>query len=218
MQPQATLAVAGPYVDTDTPCKASTCAALRAAGKLGVFRYVPLPRNGAGADISAGELADICGAGLALGLVQHPRAGLWLPANHSGGDDGSAAAEHALSVGYPQGAHLFLDLESIGGTAYETTVFAVGWQRAVIEAGYRAGLYVGFAVPLHPDDLYDLPGFDCYWSDDGNRTVGTRGTAILQGTEVAFASVKFDIDTVRADHLGGLPYMAAIDAAPGDVG
>jgi hypothetical protein len=199
----------GAYVDTSTPVPSATIRALIAAGKLGVWRYVPLPRNSAVLDISAGELSTLCGAGLAVGLVQHVRAGLWHPGSHDSHEDGSIAADHATLCGYPAGAHLWLDLESIGGGGYETTVYAVGWQRAVIEAGYKAGLYVGFAVPLHPDDLYNLPGFDCYWSDAGHRIVATRGCAVQQGAEVVIGGVKFDEDVVTADHLGGVPFMCS---------
>ena len=75
-------------------------------------------------------------------------------------------------------------------------------------------MYHGYAVPLSASDLYDLPGFDCYWSDAGKRPVATRGNAVVQGAEVTISGVKFDLDTVAADALGGLPFVAGIDAAP----
>jgi hypothetical protein len=96
----------------------------------------------------------------------------------------------------------------------------------MIGAGYRAGLYHGYSVPLGALDIFDLPGFDCYWSDAGNRPVTTRGNAITQGPEVTIAGVKFDLDVVASDLQGGLPFMASRDASPdsdrivtpGDVG
>src|SRR5271167_4491426 len=111
-----------------------------------------------------------------------------------------------MEAGYPDGAHVFLDLEGIDGTAFSTIKFATDWQREIVFAELKAGLYVGYAVPLHPQDLYDLPGFDCYFSDAADRQVATRGTAILQGKEVVIAGVKFDEDLMRPDLLGGLPF------------
>lgn len=199
-------ATPGPWVDTSFPLTQHVCDALKAAGKVGVVRYVPLPGNSSHGDITAAELVAICGAGLECLLVQHVRLPGWDPGKHDGAGDGSMAGLVAYEAGYPDGAHVFLDLEGIHGSPFDTTGFAVDWQHRVMGNNLNAGLYVGYAVPLHPADLYELPGFDCYWSDAGPRHVATRGFAIKQGPEVTIAGVKFDTNTVAADLLGGLPW------------
>lgn len=203
----------GPWCDTNTVLTVRTLDALRAAGRLGVARYVPLPGNNPAGDISAEELGRVLGEGLQLLLVQHVRAGdththLWDPGVHSGEDDARAACAAAKAAGYPEGAHLYLDLEAVGGTKVATVGFCLEWQRIALAEGYRAGLYVGYSVPLSPVDLYELAGFDSYWSDAGRRQVATRGCAIVQGAEVTIGGVKFDLDTMSADGLGGLPMVA----------
>jgi Domain of unknown function (DUF1906) len=202
----------GLWLDTDMPCSASVCAEVRARGYEGIIRYVPLPGNRGDLDISALERDNIIAADLQCGLVQHVRYGTWIPSQHSGSRDAEAACEAACGAGYPNGCHLFLDFESMGGTADGAIEFAFAWQETVITAGYRAGLYVGFGVPLSPQQLYDLHGFDCYFSDAAGRSVERRGCAIRQGREVKIAGVTFDEDTVQRDLLGGLPFVASPDS------
>ena len=177
----AAPATSGPWVDTAYPLSSYVISALVSAGKIGVCRYVPLPDNSSAGDISRAEVAMICGAGLELLLVQHVRLPGWDPAHHDGDTDAAAALAKANEVGYPHGCHLFLDLEGINGSAFATINFAVDWQHTLIAGLFRAGLYVGYGVPLYAEDLYELPGFDCYWSDAANRQVATRGFAIKQG-------------------------------------
>lgn len=201
-------AVPGRYVDTAAPCSDPVLASLAAAGYLGVGRYVPLPGVSGRADISPGELERITGHGLACWLVQHVRYPGWDPGAHNGAADADAACLAAKAAGYPQGAHLYLDLEGIKGTRPATLAFADAWQTLVIAHGFRAGLYVGYDVPLSPDDLYALRGFDTYFSDAGHRKVSTRGCALVQAPEVVIAGVRFDPDHVAADLLGDLPCFA----------
>ena len=202
----AAPATVGSWVDTDYPLSSYVVSALVSAGRIGVCRYVPLPGNDSAGDISKTELEIICGAGLELLLVQHPRNPGWNPANCSGDADAASALSKATEVGYPHGAHIFQDLEGINGSAAVTIGFAVDWQHTILAGLKQAGLYVGYGVPLHPLDLYELPGFNSYWSDAGNRQVATRGTAILQGPEVTIGGVKFDLDAVRLDLLGAVPF------------
>ena len=201
-------ATPGRWLDTNWPCQPSVLAAVKAAGYVGLARYVPLPGVQSAGDITAGELQNICAEGLECLLVQHVRYPGWDPAKHDGGADANAAINAAVEAGYPGGGHIFLDLEGISGSAFATTAFAVDWCRLMATADLRAGVYVGYAVPLHPADLYDIPVADCYWSDAGPRQVATRGFAIKQGAEVTIAGVRFDTDTIIPDLLGGLPWVA----------
>lgn len=206
----AAPATPGAWCDSDFPLSSHTISALVSAGKIGIVRYVPLPRNNSAGDISKIELEAICGAGLELLLVQHPRYAGWDPAKHNGDEDAAAALTKAAEVGYPYDAHLYLDLEGINGSTFATINYSVDWQHTLIAGRSKAGLYVGYGVPLHPQDLYDLPGFDTYWSDASDRQIATRGTALLQGPEITIAGVKFDIDSMRLDKLGQLPYSCRL--------
>lgn len=211
------LATTGLWVDTATPCSAAVLSAVRARGAFGVGRYVPLPGNPSAGDVSAEELARICDIVGQCVLFQHvrrPESGYtgWRPSQHSGSVDAQAAVAHATKVGYA--GHLFLDFENIDDSPIEATKFAVDWQAVVRAAGFKAGLYVGFQVPVHPTDLYELPGFDSYASDIGDRQVSTRGTAYLQTQyKVFIGGIEFDLATMRADRLGCLPYVASLARA-----
>jgi hypothetical protein len=210
----AAPATVGNWIDTDYPLSPHVISALVSIGKRGVIRYVPLPGDDSVGDISRTELENICGAGLELLLVQHPRYAGWNPAAHSGDKDAAAALAKAEAVGYPHGCHLYLDLEGINGSAAGTIGFSVDWEHTLIAGLLRAGLYCGFGVPLNSVDLYDLPGFNSYFSDAADRKVATRGTAILQGPPVTIAGVGFDLDSVRRDLLGELPFACKLaDAA-----
>lgn len=211
----ARRAVPGRYVDTAYRLTTATIAAVKAAGYLGVFRYVRLPDNGIGSDITAEELDAICQSGLTCGLVQHvrgPASGLqgWQPSKHSGVEDALTAMAAAQAVGYPEDAHVFVDLEDISDTSEAAEKFAADWHDTV--KIYKPATYVGFAVPLSPSQLYALLG-DCYWTDPGNRLVAVRGCAIHQGKTVTIAGAAFDEDVVAPDSLGGVPWMAAHDDA-----
>ena len=215
----AQLATPGAWVDTDQICSAAVLAAVRAAGKQGVGRYGPLPRNSSAGDLSGPELTRICEGNLQCLLFQHvrrPEQGYtgWRPSQHSGIEDAVAIIDHAKSIDYALGDHICLDFENIDDSPYAATKFAVDWQAAVISAGYRAMLYVGFQVPLHSIDLYNLPGFDSYASDIGDRHVATRGTSYVQRKyDVVIGGVKFDAADMRIDLLGAIPYVATLMAA-----
>jgi hypothetical protein len=209
----AATATVGAWVDASVPLSTKVIGALKKAGKVGVCRYVPLPNNRAGADIASDELEAICGAGLDLLLVQHVRAAApgstgWDPGAHDGGEDAEAAAVWACKVGYPVGAHLFLDLEDIAGTAAATITFASAWAAHICARGYAAGDYWGFRVPLGAEAAFDLPDFSIAWSDFGTRHIATRGFAIVQqAPEVVIAGTSFDRDVVAPDLLGNLPMV-----------
>lgn len=204
-------ATPGRWVDTNAKLTAEVCAALVQAGYVGVFRYVPLPNNSALGDISSDEAEAITNSGLQLGLVQHPRS----PANnviaqHSGLQDGMAASDGARAAGYPPECHLFLDLEGVTGNQTQTALYCNGWSAQVAADGYGCGLYVGYQAILTAEQLYELPRFNRYWSDAGNRQVTTRSCCMRQKPgSIIIGGVKFDEDVMAPDLLGDLPMVAA---------
>jgi hypothetical protein len=196
----------GKVVDTAGQLTPKLVAAVKAAGYQGIVRYVPHVGAAGKGDITASEAATICaGTGLGLLLVQHVRLPNWNPINCSGHNDGMAAASRAFGIGYPHGAHLFVDLEGIAGPGAATTVYAEAWAQAVVDAGYRAGAYVGYAVPLTAVELYNLHNITSYWCDAGPRQVATRGFSMKQHSEVTIGGMLFDPDDVFADGKGETP-------------
>ena len=195
--------------DTDSRVSPYVAKVLRAAGKVWIARYLPLPGNSAANDLGAFELETLTGAGLTVSAVQHVRSGHWNPVEHSGETDANAAVSHALSVGFPKGCHLYLDLESMSGTAEDAIGFANDWAATVKAAGYRAGCYHGFDVTLDPGKLFHDLDFDSYWAAPGPWTVSVRGDAIKQGLTLSIVGLEFDVDELKRDALGDLPFVAA---------
>jgi hypothetical protein len=194
-------------VDTDCKVAQNVATTVIVAGYSGIARYLPLPGNSPKGDIDAAELQGILGTGLALLLVQHVRRPGWSPAKCSGETDALTAVEFAKAAGYAPGAHVFLDLEGIEGTAQDTTTFAEEWAAVVVQTGYRAGCYVGYGVPLDGLQLYNLHHFNSYWSDAGPRSVATRGFAIKQQEPViTLGGVSFDPDILQLDNLNEAPF------------
>jgi hypothetical protein len=215
------VAQPGNYLDCDTTVTAAVCAAVKSAGYLGIGRYLPFhglaptPANGC---ISAAELAVITSSGLDAFFVMHVRGTQatnfhWHPSACNGADDANDACDCAIAAGVPSGVHIFLDLEAISDGAVATIEYANDVHRQIAARGFKPATYVGFDVPLSPEQLYELTG-DCYWTASG-ATVATRGAAIVQGSGVVIAGVSFDRDIVATDKLGGLPLMCG--AGPADV-
>lgn len=123
-----------------------------------------------------------------------------LPNNGAGSD--IDATELAA---YQPRSHIFLDLEGIAGTGPETRSFAEAWAAVIAAGGYSAGCYVGYEVPLSPQELYDLHTINSYWSDAGPRAVAVRGFAIKQHAQIIIAGVPFDPDTIQLDARGDTP-------------
>jgi hypothetical protein len=187
----------------DTSTKLTTTQAhLAAISYRFVARYVFFGDALKG-DIDPTELAAICNAGLVLLLVQHPRNPGWMASQMRGMDDGEAAARNAAEAGYLQGCHLFLDLEGLGNSGPPVRDHAIAWCSAVRSAGYWPGIYVGFDAGLTPDELWELPNVDRYWSDAGPRSVSRRGFCLTQGSTETFAGIPIDPDHHAPDKLGG---------------
>lgn len=207
-------AIAGSIVDTSKKLTPEVIKQVAALGFEGIVRYVPLPGVDPALDIDVDELRAIMDTGLATMLVQHVRFANWNPGVEDGTVDARVASDHARGAGYLPGGHIFLDLEGIQGTAQDTKRFAETWAAAIVQAGYCAGCYVGFGVPLNAVQLYNLHDFHCYWSDAGPRAVATRGFAIKQhAPEIRIAGIEFDRNTVSPDKLGDFPFWMTALAA-----
>lgn len=195
--------------DCATKLTAASATALAAADYMGqqlrfAWRYVPLPGNGAAHDIDAAEAEAICDAGLILLLVQHCRAGLWYASEEHGRLDGATAATYARVAGYPRGACIALDLESVANSGPPVIAHCNAWCAAVVAAGYKPVVYVGFSPGLNDVELYQLHFVDRYWSDFGFRHVAVRSFCCKQHAQMTIAGIQVDPDQAFPDLLGGV--------------
>lgn len=167
-----------------------------------VWRYVRLPDNSPAEDIDRAELEAWLEAGVMVLLVQHCRGSTWQAFGARGSKDGAAAAAHAALAGYPQGAHIALDLENVSNTGDDVATHCNEWTASVRAAGFEACVYVGYDCGLSPDDLFHRLTANRYWSDFGPRVVSTRGFACKQYRQVTLDGVSVDPDHAYADQLG----------------
>jgi Domain of unknown function (DUF1906) len=206
----------GRMVDSREKLTPALLRRLRDHGFSGVVRYLPLPGHHSGRDVDAAEVDAVLGAGLGLLLVQNVRRPHWDPRENSGVDDGIAAAQLARAAGYLPGAHIFLHLEGIvPGTSAALRAFAEGWASVVVDAGFQAGCYVRFDVPLSWLELFDLRFFNSYGSDLAPRRVAVRGFAMKQERPVVIDGHKIDPVTIQLDEKGETPHWMISDASNG---
>ena len=194
--------------DASTRIIPARASALTAIGMRFGVRYVGLPGNAAGEDITADEIAVFEDAKLALMIVQHVRLPKFNTLNYALGIfDGTYAANKALAVGYPRGAHLWCDLEGIQSDTTNTMQYAAGWCHSVAP-NYQPGGYIGYNVPLTPAQLYSL-AFTSYWKASAKADVATRGFALIQlYPSVAVGGVLIDVDVLQPDLKGETPMWA----------
>lgn len=194
-------------VDLDTLLTVSSCSALLALDRPNpriafVVRYL----GDSPGDLTVEEASTITSSGLALLAVTHPRCEELTAA--LGSQDGAAAAARARAVGYPQGAHVFLDLEEWTGDAMG---YVDSWASLVRAAGFIPALYVGFAVsPLTPTELYSL-GVDAYWhsvSDVPDVAIAGFVMYQLDAPDQELAGLEVDLNAVQRDRKGRLPVAA----------
>ena len=209
-------ATPGLWGDTSQRITLAGAQALFAAGYLGVGRYVGLPGNVIGSDVTAAELAMLTGEGLEVLLFQHVRGNppahpLWSPVDHDGAADAAEAAHRARAAGYPDNAHICQDLEACDGTAGQVLAYCLRWGRTMVSEVYGAMLYRGYAVVASDRELYELPDHNRYASDLGDHQIPVRGTCYVQtkyDVDVG-GVVKVDTAIMRADLLGDLPMVMA---------
>lgn len=169
-------------------------------------------------DISTGELLGLLNAGLGVMLVQHVAAEGWHATGGLGLSYGAIAAEEARSVGYPPSAILWCDLEGVANDVdpRDVIAFCNNWYDAVREAGYDAGLYVGYGCGLTADQLYYKLKFRRYWSAynlNADSIPSVRGVCMKQGAyprptdRVPGVPFQYDTDLIVRDRFRNLPRL-----------
>lgn len=189
-------------VDTITPFTAATAAKFKAGGYSFVVRYL--------GSISVAEFDAILNAGLGLLAVGYSRRPGWMPSAALGAQDGALAVTHAHGIGLPKGMTLYCDLEGPSSECHATDCIAYvnSWAKLVQAAGYIAGLYVGYAIPLTPNQLYHNLDVTAYWASCSRpQAVAVRGYRMTQHYpgNVMVLGVLVDLDTITSDANGDTP-------------
>src|SRR5437879_851858 len=173
-------------------------------------------------DLTADEADGLIGAGLGLMVVQHVESETaWTPTAAKGAANGDVAATEAQQIGIPPGGMVWCDLEgvTVGTPAAQVIDYCNRWHAAVAGAGYVPGLYVGFHCGLDATQLYRALRFSHYW---GAYNLNADEMPIVRGLQMKQSLCKppdavpghtfeFQVDTVRADALGGHPTLVARD-------
>ncbi|HEY6463395.1 MAG TPA: glycoside hydrolase domain-containing protein [Polyangiaceae bacterium] len=192
----------GLVVDTVTKLTAGEAKALYDAGVRAVVRYCPLPGNGVGWDLTAEELAADTAAGLAVVVVQHPRAPSQNVIDEATGEaDAKRAIEYCAAIGYGPGASLVLDMEGVRSTR-TADAHASAWCVTARLAGYRPVIYVGYDSGLSTAQLAAMGDDVEYWCDAGAygaRPTPPRKFAWKQHMQSTLAGVGVDRDDVLVD-------------------
>lgn len=166
-------------------------------------------------DITVGEINNLHAAKLGVMLVQHVAPDQWLPSGALGKLYGSTAAQEAHSVGYPNAATLWLDLEGVNRAAKSQDVidFCNAWFDAVSAAGYSdPGIYIGFSPGIDNTQMYQKLKFKRYWKAyNADHTPIVRGYQMFQGPypppSQRVLHLEYDTDTIHRDALGGSPVL-----------
>ena len=121
--------------------------------KLGAFRFVlgmSLAVNDSRRDLSEAEARTILSAGLALMPVQHVARDGWSPSKALGTVYGRNAAANTLSIGFPPGINVWLDLEGVKPSISHRIVidYCNAWFAEVASAGFAPGIYIGARAVL----------------------------------------------------------------------
>ncbi len=175
-----------------------------------IIRYIGRGEPSSFDDLTAEEGQAIVDAGLALGVVQHPRAPGWQPTGDLGTRFGAAAASLSGEAGLPFGVTVWLDLEGVaGGTPAQNVIdYCNNWYAEVAAVGYVPGIYIGANPGLTADQLYWDLHMASYWRGGSSEAAGVpadiphRGYQMVQRITGA-GTTEFDTDTIKTDNFGG---------------
>jgi len=140
--------------------------------------------------------------------VQHVQEPGWSPTATMGTTLGQHAADNAISVGFPPGVNVWLDLEGInaGASAQAVSDYCSAWYTAVNNSGFVPGQYVGANAILDSRQLYDLP-FEHYWQSESEvPPVAVRSYQMVQSfVGQPVNGIGIDRDITYIDDEGGVP-------------
>lgn len=193
--------------DTDTIVSAAVARRFKEQGFQFCIRYIARSEGRGSSDLSRDEANAILDAGLGLMPVQHVARRGWTPNEALGQAYGTAAAANAMSVGFPTGVNVWLDLEGIAPDVEASAVidYCNAWFDMVGAAGYRPGIYVGANSILDEDALYWRLRTKHYWKS-GSRVpdIPERGYQMVQRIiqNDIVNGIEIDRNVTRTDGFG----------------
>lgn len=172
--------------------------------------------------MSKRELREHLNEGLLVSLVQFfAGRGRSYLSRSNGLQYGHAAAVNARALGAPEGTTLWCDAEWVDNPGTTAVMdYLRNWTRAVCEAGYRAGIYVGWEG-LSGGQWYSIPHASAYWRSAMRFMAEPhpRGWSMIQGLEHSDAKADrgrppvfgcaVDLDFCTYDNRGDRPWMIA---------
>lgn len=178
------------------------------------------PDSGWPVSLSRQELHELHDAGLAVSVVQFASfSGRRYLSGSAGNTFGYAAAFNARELGIPDGCTLWVDAEWTDAPGDAAVMsYLTAWGKAVAEAGYRPGCYVGYDG-LTGDQWYSLPYYRAYWRSAIKyaRVPYPRGWSMVQGLEHSRSKASrgrpsvfgtaIDTDHVLYDDRGDRPWF-----------
>lgn len=180
-------------VGVDFATSSENVAALKAAGVAFVCRY--LSGGGDAKDITAAERDRLLGAGIGIVLVWETD-GRTGPLVGNGAGDANAAVAEAERLGVPSGTCLYFAVDfdmQPSQLSIVRTYFARATSRCHV-AGYRCGVYGGFAVVEGVADLVDL-GWQTYAWSGGRWSSHAHLQQYANGAVLAGIGVDYDRNT-----------------------
>lgn len=159
----------------------------------------------------AGDYATCIAAGLKVGLFQGYESS-YFPGG-SKAETGSQRAQSAIAaaqaVGYPAGAYIFVDIESVPSiaTQSEMITWINDWIAAVGIPGFGGGVYFGPYQPVSASAAYsDLFNTTLFWKSYAQDTITPTpcGCCIIQTGDVG----NWDTDRCGADNFGRYAFGA----------
>jgi hypothetical protein len=175
------------------------------------LRYLSLKyKQDTSVDLSSQEAEDILASGLALSPVQRVRKADWVPTNSLGTTTGQNAANNAISVGFPPGINVWLDLEGVkaGTPASNVIGYCNNWFDEVKAKNYIPGIYVGADAILTGTQLANLK-FQHYWKSGSIvPNIPGQGYQLIQTIPSPPLGefrhgIHIDYDKTQTDSLGG---------------
>lgn len=154
-------------------------------------------------DWSEERIRAACDAGFLVGVVQHPRGGLWTASAELGLNDGKTAAEFAARVGYPTDCHLAFDDEAVANPGPDAVAHVYNQAKGYSEYGAPA-TYEGYEPGLSQLQQYEDPYVTRYWGAYGAWEVAVRSVCCRQGPTLKINGVAYDLDHFFADKKGGV--------------
>ena len=149
------LPVAAKGIDTSAVLTDAALVDIVAAGGSFCGRYLP--------SLTTSEITRIHAHGCGLQTFNYSRAPGWVPSAALGAADGARDVAQMKALGLPAGHLHRFDLEGCKGPAAATKAHVEAWAAAVVAAGYKAGLYVGYAPGgLDEAALYALANVTSY--------------------------------------------------------